>query len=139
MVGISQVRRQLYFVHSHGGGRVLPATTRTLTRLEGLDCALIFLFMLGLYTNYTIYISAKVPFPSVPSGIAGIVLLWRRRDLIRPAHLAGLFGVLALYLISILWATNIEFLRGHIEAIPLPAASVDVVIENKEQLQIMRK
>jgi hypothetical protein len=66
--------------------------------------------MLGLYTNYTIYISAKVPFPSVPSGIAGIVLLWRRRDLIRPAHLAGLFGVLALYLISILWATNIEFL-----------------------------
>jgi hypothetical protein len=66
--------------------------------------------MLGLYTNYTIYISAKVPFPSVPSGIAGMVLLWRRRDLIRSAHLAGLFGVLALYLISILWATNIEFL-----------------------------
>jgi hypothetical protein len=111
MVGISQVRRQLYFVHSHGGGRVLPATTRALTRLEGLDCALIFLFMLGLYTNYTIYISAKVPFPSVPSGIAGMVLLWRRRDLIRSAHLAGLFGVLALYLISILWATNIEFLQ----------------------------
>ena len=25
-------------------------------------------------------------------------------------------------------ATNVEFLRGHIEAIPLPAASVDVVI-----------
>jgi len=110
MVGISQVRRQLYFVHSHGGGGVLPATTRTQTRLEGLDCALIFLFMLGLYTNYTIYISAKVPFPSVPSGIAGMVLLWRRRDLIRSAHLAGLFGVLALYLVSILWATNIEFL-----------------------------
>jgi hypothetical protein len=70
-----------------------------------------FLFMLGLYTNYTIYISAKVPFPSVPSGIAGMVLLWRRRDLIRSAHLAGLFAVLALYLISILWATNIEFLQ----------------------------
>jgi phosphatidylserine synthase len=65
--------------------------------------------MLGLYTNYTIYISAKVPFP-VPAGIAGIVLLWRRRDRIRSAHLAGLFGALALYLVSILWATNIEFL-----------------------------
>jgi hypothetical protein len=39
-----------------------------------------------------------------------MVLLWRRRDLIWSAHLAGLFGVLALYLISILWATNIEFL-----------------------------
>jgi SAM-dependent methyltransferase len=27
-------------------------------------------------------------------------------------------------------ATNVEFLRGHIEAIPLPAGSVDVVISN---------
>ncbi len=27
-------------------------------------------------------------------------------------------------------ATNVEFVRGHIEAIPLPAASVDVVISN---------
>jgi arsenite methyltransferase len=27
-------------------------------------------------------------------------------------------------------ATNVEFLRGHIEAIPMPAASVDVVISN---------
>jgi SAM-dependent methyltransferase len=27
-------------------------------------------------------------------------------------------------------ATNVEFLKGHIEAIPLPASSVDVVISN---------
>ena len=27
-------------------------------------------------------------------------------------------------------ATNVEFLRGHIEDIPLPAASVDVVVSN---------
>ena len=27
-------------------------------------------------------------------------------------------------------ATNVEFLRGHIESIPLPAASIDVVISN---------
>ncbi len=27
-------------------------------------------------------------------------------------------------------ATNVEFLKGHIEAIPLPAASIDVVISN---------
>jgi predicted O-methyltransferase YrrM len=27
-------------------------------------------------------------------------------------------------------ATNVEFLKGHIEAIPLPAASVDVIISN---------
>jgi hypothetical protein len=110
MAGFSQVRRQLYFVHSRGGGRTFSATRRPQTRLERLDCALIFLFMLGMYTNYTIMVSAKVPFPSAPSGVAGLILLWRRRDLIRPAHLAGLFSVLTLYLISILCATNIEFL-----------------------------
>ena len=27
-------------------------------------------------------------------------------------------------------ATNVEFLKGHIEAIPLPADSIDVVISN---------
>ena len=27
-------------------------------------------------------------------------------------------------------ATNVEFLKGHIEAIPLPAESIDVVISN---------
>ena len=86
------------------------AAVRGPLHLDWLDCALICLFLLGLYTNYTIQISAKVPFPSVPAGIAGMILLWRRRDLIKPAHLAGLLGVLALYLISILCATNIEFL-----------------------------
>ena len=90
--------------------RAYPVAARAPTGLDWLDCALICLFLLGLYTNYTIQISAKVPFPSLPSGIAGMLLLWRRRDLIRPAHLAGLVGVLALYLISILCATNIEFL-----------------------------
>src|SRR5882757_7578548 len=110
MVESAQVRRQFYFVHSVGGGESYPVIKRTKTGLDGLDCALICLFMLGVYTNYTIYISAKVPFPSMPSGVAGVFLLWRRRDLIRPAHLVGLFGVLALYLSSILCATNIEFL-----------------------------
>jgi hypothetical protein len=35
---------------------------------DWLDCALRCLFLLGLYPNYTIRISAKVPFPSMPSG-----------------------------------------------------------------------
>ena len=102
--------RQFYFPGSIDRRRAYPVAARAPTRLDWLDCALICLFLLGLYTNYTIQISAKVPLPSMPSGVAGLLLLWRRRDLIRPAHLAGLFGVLALYLISILWATNIEYL-----------------------------
>jgi hypothetical protein len=110
MVGYSPARRQGYFIPRTSDWRANLASAHTPTRLDWLDCALIGLFLLGLYTNYTIQIAAKVPFPSLPAGIAGMLLLWRRRDLIRSTHLAGLFSILLLYLISILCATNIEFL-----------------------------
>jgi hypothetical protein len=74
------------------------------------DMALICLFLLGLYSNYTIPISAKVPFPSAPAGIAGVILLWRRREQISAAGFAGLVSVLALFLLSVLWATDLAFL-----------------------------
>ena len=83
---------------------------RAPAHLDWLDCALICLFLLGLYTNYTIQISAKVPFPSLPAGVAGMILLWRRREQIKPKAFAWLLGVVALYLFSILCATNISFL-----------------------------
>ena len=41
-------------------------------RLDWLDVALIVIFLIGLYTNYTIMVSQKVPFPSIPSGVAGL-------------------------------------------------------------------
>ena len=90
-------------------GRITP--TGTAVRGVGwFDLALICLFLIGMYTNYTIQVSAKVPFPSVPSGIAGMILLWRRRDQISCKGLAGLLGILGLYLVSILFATDIAFL-----------------------------
>ena len=58
--------------------------------------------MVGLYTNYTIMLSEKVPFPSAPAGVAGLILLWRRRDQITPARFVGFLAVMALYLVSIL-------------------------------------
>ena len=105
MAGYTHAGRQAYFPVSIDRRRAYPVAARAPTGLDWLDCALIGLFLLGLYTNYTIQIAAKVPFPSLPTGIAGILLLWRRRDLIRPAHLAGLVSILLLYLISILCAT----------------------------------
>ena len=69
---------------------------------------------LGIYTNYPIQISAKVPFPSVPAGVAGLLLLWRWRDRVTTAAFAGFIGVLLLYVISILCATDIGFLPRHI-------------------------
>jgi len=122
----SHAPRQLYFVRSLDRLRYNPASARTQVGLDWLDCALICLFLLGLYTNYTIYISAKVPFPSVLAGVAGMLLLWRRRDLIRPAHLAGLVSILLLYLISILCATNIEFLPRRTNGLVQLAYSITI-------------
>lgn len=89
--------------------RIDPARTGT-GGIAWVDMALICLFLLGLYSNYTIAISAKVPFPSAPAGIAGIILLWRRRDQISSAGFAGLICVLALYVVSVLGATDLVFL-----------------------------
>ena len=80
-------------------------------RLSWVDMALISIFMIGLYTNYTIMLSQKVPFPSVPSGIAGLILLWRRRDLLTNRAFALFVGVLLLYLVSIFCAPNFAFLQ----------------------------
>ncbi len=89
------------------------AGTRASAHAAGLgwvDLALVCIFLVGLYTNYTIMISQKVPLPSAPSGIAGLILLWRRRDLITQRALVGLLVILTLYLVSILLAPNINWL-----------------------------
>jgi hypothetical protein len=79
-------------------------------RLSGLDLMLVCVFLIGLYTNYTIMVTAKVPFPSLPSGIAGLILLWRRRDLITERALKCFLLVELLFLISIFCAPNVSFL-----------------------------
>jgi len=89
--------------------RIDPARTGVL-RAGWFDMVLMGLFLLGLYSNYTIQIATNVPFPSAPAGVAGLILLWRRRNQISPIGLAGLVGVLLLFLISILCATNIHYL-----------------------------
>ena len=85
--------------------------------LDWLDAALIFLFVLGLYTNFTIQISTKVPFPSAPSGIAGLIMLWRRRNQITSKALAWFLIIVALYAASVLSATNIAFLNRRINGL----------------------
>jgi hypothetical protein len=79
-------------------------------RIDWLDMALICLFLAGLYTHYTIQISARVPFPSAPAGIAGMILLWRRRDRIKPTAFAAFLAVVLLFLLSIFAASDIRFL-----------------------------
>ena len=79
-------------------------------RLDALDTALIVVFLLGLYMGVSLQITEKIPLTCAPSGAAGLLLLWRRRDRIQPAHLTGLLVVLALYLGSVLSAGDVSFL-----------------------------
>ncbi|HYM01657.1 MAG TPA: hypothetical protein VET85_01860 [Stellaceae bacterium] len=74
------------------------------------DAVLICVFIVGLYTHYTPQITATIPFPSAPAGIAGLIMLWRQRSHITTAAFATLVSVLLLYLLSILCATNLSFL-----------------------------
>ena len=92
----------------HPASRMRPSLAG---RMTWLDMVLIVIFMLGLYTNYTIMVTQKVPFPSIPSGVAGLILLWRRRDLITSRALGAFVGVVLLYLASTLIAPNITFLQ----------------------------
>lgn len=86
-------------------------------RVGWVDVALIAIFLIGLYTNFTIMVSEKVPFPSMPSGIAGLILLWRRRDSIAPRALAGLMAILLMYLVAALCASNLFYLQRRVNGL----------------------
>jgi hypothetical protein len=78
--------------------------------LDWIDTSLLVVFLAGLYLGVSLPITSKIPLTCAPSGFAGLAMLWRRRDQIRPTHLAGLFGVIALYLGSIFTAADYSFL-----------------------------
>ncbi|HEX2890282.1 hypothetical protein [Vineibacter terrae] len=79
-------------------------------QLGWFDTILVVIFLLGLYLNVSLQITPKIPLTCAPSGFAGLLLLWRRRDRIDPRHLGGLLAVIALYLGATLSATNYDYL-----------------------------
>lgn len=79
-------------------------------RLGWVDIALTCLFLVGLYTHYTPQFSATIPFPSAPAGITGILMLFRQRRRITFTAFATLLGVMLLYLLSAISATDLSFL-----------------------------
>jgi hypothetical protein len=79
-------------------------------RLGWVDMTLVAVYLLGIYLGVAIQITSTIPFPAAPSGVAGLILLWRRRDQIVQSHLVALLVVILLYLASILSATDYSFL-----------------------------
>ncbi|MBL0899635.1 MAG: hypothetical protein IBJ17_13170 [Reyranella sp.] len=80
------------------------------SRLGAVDVALVVLLLLGLYTSYTVMIARNVPFPSVPAGVAGMILLWRRRDRLTRTALIAMLSVLTVYAVSVIVAPDLSFL-----------------------------
>lgn len=78
--------------------------------LDWFDFVLLFLFMLGIYTGYAIQITATVPFPSAIAGVVGMVLLVRRVDQIKLAHVKGFIGVMVVLLVSIFIPPDLSYL-----------------------------
>ena len=92
------------------GTRASPMANAAPRRLDFIDQVLVVIFLLGLYLGVSLAVSEKVPLTCAPSGFAGIIMLWRRRDQIVPKHLAGLLLVVTVYLFSVLAASDYSFL-----------------------------
>src|SRR5215813_2705860 len=111
MRSYAPARRQLYSDFTVLEGRRVPAAANPARMgLTWPDMALIALFMIGLYTTYTIQLGEKPPLPSAPAGFAGLILLWRRREQITPTALGGFMAVLLLYLVSVFCAPDLSYL-----------------------------
>ncbi|HEY6983531.1 hypothetical protein [Reyranella sp.] len=79
-------------------------------RMDGFDAFLFVIYLLGLYLGVALQITSKIPLTCAPSGFAGLIMLWRRRNDMRSRELAGLLLVVVLFLGSILSASDISFL-----------------------------
>jgi hypothetical protein len=92
------------------GGSIALPHVRLDGRLDGIDVALVSIFLVGIYTTFTIPISTSLPLPSAPAGLAGVAMLCRRHRSIGSQAFVGLAAVLLIYLLSIVVAPDISFL-----------------------------
>jgi hypothetical protein len=74
------------------------------------DWLLVTVYFIGIYLEIPIQITASIPFPSAPAGLAGMALLFRRRDSMSSVQLSALLGVIFLYTLSCFVAPDIAFL-----------------------------
>jgi hypothetical protein len=84
---------------------------RTRETPDIVDSFLVVIFLVGIYLEFGPRITASVPFPAAPSGIAGMIMLLRRRNWTDERQLFALMGVVTLYLLSTLCVTGIGDLK----------------------------
>jgi hypothetical protein len=84
--------------------------THTARPLGWVDATLVVVFLLGIYMNVSLRITPTIPLTCAPSGVAGVLLLWRWRDQLNPVHVGALLGVIGLYFAATLSASDLGFL-----------------------------
>ena len=77
----------------------------------GIDSALIVIFLTGIYLGVSPKIAAGLPVPAAPAGLAGALLLVRHAHRIRERHVIALTFVISIYLISIVTAPDVAYLK----------------------------
>jgi hypothetical protein len=85
-------------------------TTAARQPMTTIDWLLLVVFFVGIYLEVQIQITADIPLPCAPAGVAGLALLLRRRNDMSSAQIAALFGVLLLYCLSAFVAPDIDHL-----------------------------
>lgn len=82
---------------------------------DPVDGFLIWLFLIGIYIDLAIQLSASVPVPSVIAAVAGSLMLVKNAGRIEEKHVVVLVGVALLYLLSILAVPDYSYLFGRLK------------------------
>lgn len=77
---------------------------------DGIDGALILLYVLGLYLGVEIRLSASTPIPTVLSGLAGGLILLKHMNRLDEKQVMHLFAVILLFLGAVLSASDLSYL-----------------------------
>lgn len=89
----------------------MTMTATTSRRPDAIDTCLLFGFLIGVYMEVAVQLTASIPVPNIIAAFAGIALLCRHPDWIEEKHVIALAVVILLFLASIFCAADYGFLK----------------------------
>lgn len=77
-----------------------------------VGAALVFLYLVGIYTHVTVFVAPGIPWPAAAAGLAGILLFIKNAYRIHIRHVAPIFLFVLIGLFSMLFAPDSISLLG---------------------------
>ncbi len=77
-----------------------------------IGVALVVLYLVGIYTHVTLFVTPATPWPAAAAGVAGILLLIKNSSAIRQKHVTPIFLFLVVAFLSIMFAPKFSVLLG---------------------------